>query len=451
MHVVVIGASVAGLFTAAAAAANGCRVTLLERDVLAAGPPEPRPGVPQGAQLHVFLHRGVIAAETLLPGLTHDLAHEGAVPVDTTYLPWLGEHGWTPAGVHGYTIWSCTRPLLEGVVRRRVTALAGVEVRDGVHVDGLRRHGTGWQVVVKGAEPLTADAVVDASGRSSRLAAWLSPLGVPAPVTKTVDARLGYATRRYRGDAASGAVVLATTDQPRGGLALPVEGGQWLVVAVGFGQDRPPRDAEGFEAHLGRLRDPAVADVAAVLTPVGDVAVHRQTANVRRHYGRLRSWPAGLLVVGDALCSFDPIYGQGITVAACQAVELGPRLTGVAGDARATRRLQRRIARIANLPWAIATGEDARFPTSGTGQTRSQALFSAWAREVGHLGVCGDRRAGVTLSTLYHLMGSPWALLHPALFTAAARARVRGYGPSAPRPAVLSDGPGLTAEPRRRR
>ncbi len=109
-------------------------------------------------------------------------------------------------------------------------------------------------------------------------------------------------------------------------MALPVERGQWLVAAVGLGDRRPPRDPDGFAAFVAALPDPALSAVLRSGEPLGEVAVHRQTGNRRHRYGELRDWPDGLLALGDALCCFDPVYGQGITVAACQALLLRAEL-----------------------------------------------------------------------------------------------------------------------------
>jgi hypothetical protein len=194
----------------------------------------------------------------------------------------------------------------------------------------------------------------------------------------------------------------------------------------------PPRHLVDF---LGSLRDPVLAELVAGLEPVGEPAVHRQTGNHRHGYGRRRDWPAGLLVVGDALCAFNPLYGQGITVAAIQAGLLADALRRRRGWD--TRRVQRRFRDVTELPWTIATGEDRRHLGTSGPSPLSRRVVDAWSLEVGHLLMAGDRRATTTFNRIYHLMGSPRELLHPALFLAAARRPRRVAAAPPPRPPEL--------------
>ncbi len=177
----VVGAIVAGLFAAAAAANAGCEVIVLEQDEVS-DDVGPHRGVPQGRQPHVFLYRGLLALEELLPGIRNDLLGRGAVTIDTGNLAWLGEQGWMATGKPSFEIVSMTRPLFDDVVRRRVVALPGVEIRGGVRGSGLLRSNGGWSVQIAGGEPVEdVDLVVDASGRSSRLPTWLVELGRRCP------------------------------------------------------------------------------------------------------------------------------------------------------------------------------------------------------------------------------------------------------------------------------
>lgn len=438
-RVVVVGASLAGLFAAAACAGGGRTVTVVDRDVLPAGP-APRPGVPQGLQPHVLLYRGLLAMEELLPGLGQELRDAGAVEIDTGDLAWLGELGWSAYRSPQFVVLSATRPLLEHLVRRRVRQLPGVTVLDDTRVLTLRRGGDDWEAVTsQGVHH--ADLVVDASGRGSRLPVWLEAAGVTGIVVSEVDARTGYATRMYAAPPdriePAGVLVLQTPDLPRGGTALPVEGGHWLVCAVGSGAHRPPRDAEGYEAFLRGLRDPALAEVLDVARPVGDVAVHRQTGNRRHHYERVRRWPDGLLVVGDAFCTFNPVYGQGVAVAACEALELSRALTS-GWRTGSERQLLRAFTRLTALPWQIATSQDLRLPSCDGSPSATAELTRRWTEQVTLLAGHGDRRAQWALARLYHLVAPPRVLLHPALLAAATRARVGGLGAPNPRPRIVA-------------
>ncbi len=439
---VVIGASFAGLLAGAAAARAGYHVIVLERDELPSVP-GPRAGVPQSPQPHVLLHRGLLAIDTLLPGVETELLAHGGVPFNTGLMPWLGEFGWSPLRDWAYEIISISRPLLEAVVRDRVVALPDVALRTGSTVRGLRRTPIGWEVDLRDGEVVTADLVVDASGRGSRLPHWLAELGVGVPTPAEVEARVGYACRSYRGhlDLSTGVMVAATPADPTGGLMLPVEDDRWLVCTVGFGEHRPTRDVAEFDAFVAGLRDPALADLVDRLEPEGEIAIHRQTANRRYAYGAARDWPAGLLVVGDAMCAFDPVYGQGITVSACQAELLADALPlGAQDDSRgiATRRLQRRLAAVADLPWSVATSEDLRLPSSDGRQNLGQRLLGHWTRRLVRLAAGGDDACGRAFSTVYHLMGSPAGLFAPRVVGSVLRSVVRGVPASAPRPAVLA-------------
>jgi 2-polyprenyl-6-methoxyphenol hydroxylase-like FAD-dependent oxidoreductase len=256
-----------------------------------------------------------------------------------------------------------------------------------------------------------------------------------------VDAKVGYATRVYTDGAAElagcpGVVVAATPETLTGGLALRAENDQWLVMGVGFGDRRPERDNDSFESFLAELGDPVLSDLVRRSTPAGDVHVHRQTASTRYWYEKVRPWPDGLIAVGDALCALDPVYGQGITVGAAQALVLRGAVCSGLGP-RQSSSLQRKVASCVTTAWAIASSTDSSFPTAEAGQTRVEALMSVWTGALERLAVHGNERANDHMSRVYNLMASPVILLHPALLLAVARARLVGYGSPPARPKIL--------------
>ena len=224
-------------------------------------------------------------------------------------------------------------------------------------------------------------------------------------------------------------MITATPVTGRGALALPVENGHWLVIAIGYGDHRPTREPAEFDAFLADLRDPAVADLASRLEPVSDIAVYRQTSNRRHMFGQIRGWPMGLLVVGDAACAFNPVYGQGITVAALQGLRLRDRWQ--------VPRLQSRLDRVADFCWMVASSEDLRQPTSDGQQNLGQRVLARWSMELGRQAAAGNYRAYRTFALAYHLMAPPIVLFHPALFLSAARAAIAGRVAPVPRPKEL--------------
>ncbi len=440
--VIVAGAGLAGLFAAAALAENGYHVTVLERDQLR-DDASARKGVPQGSQAHLMLRRGWQAAETFLPGLREDLIRQGAARFLSGRMPWLAEYGWLPTDRRGVELITATRPLLELCARRRVEQLPRVRILGGRTVSGLRPVGGRWSVRTIGGgteeqvSDHVSDVVVDASGRGSRLPTWLSGLGFAVPEPDLVDARLGYATRVYRSRGPlplrTGVVIGATVETQTGGLALPVERGRWLLMGGGYGERRPPRSGDGFTTFLAGLRDPVLADLETHLVPLGEVAIHRQTGNRRYRFENVSGWPDGLLAVGDSAAAFNPVYGQGISVAAAQAQVLRDALRA---GARPDRRLQRRLSDVAELPWLIATGADLRQPSAEHRPSPKQRLFAAWTERVARSAAEGDVAAGEIFEQLYHLTAPASTLFSPLLVGGILRSMF-GPTPGRTRPDVL--------------
>ena len=449
-HAVVVGGSMAGLQAARALTGHFDRVTVVERDRLPDGA-EPRRGVPQGRQIHALLARGLQGLETMFPGFGRELEGAGAVPMR---LPGdvliLGRAGWVDRRAPGWVALSATRPLIEATVLRRLRALSGVTVLDGYEATGLRASDGGRQVRgvtlrrVHGSDGadsaeaslvVDADLVVDASGRGSRAPAWLAELGHGSPDAATVDAGMAYAGRLYRmpDDATTdwkGLMIFGDpVANPRTGYLFPVEGGRLMVGLMGAAGHHPPTDEEGFTAFMRGLRHPVLADTLASAEAVSDIRSHRGTSNRRRHFHRMKSWPERFVVLGDAACAFDPVYGQGMTSAVIAAEALdqclrNQRRSRPDGDlGGVARRFQRLLAHRTGEPWRFSTSEDLRYPTTTGG--RSGLMMRTQHRYLGRLEAATtyDPAVADVYIRALGMLERPTVLLRPRMVAAAVRAR----------------------------
>ena len=387
---VVLGASMAGLLAARVLADAYGQVTVLDRDQLP-GAGIHRRGVPHGRHAHALLARGQQALEELFPGLTADLIAHGVPTGDL-----LADGRWYVSGHRlrqqhiGLVSLCVSRPLLEGYVRARVRALPNVAFLDSCDIVGLAatsdgRRITGARVLRRAGgsaeEELGADLAVDATGRGSRTPVWLQALGYERPDEEQVRVGLGYATRTYRlaPDALDGdlAVLDATTpEHPRGGALLRLEGDRWMVTLAGMLGDHPPTDPDRFLAFAGSLRFPDIYQTIRDAEPLDDPVSFRFPASVRHRYERLDRFPDGLLVMGDAVASFNPIYGQGMSVAALEALTLRRHLQRSAEPQ--PRRFFGDLAHVVDVPWAIAAGGDLAVPGVQGRRTLRVRLVNAY-------------------------------------------------------------------------
>jgi 2-polyprenyl-6-methoxyphenol hydroxylase-like FAD-dependent oxidoreductase len=388
---VVIGASIAGLLAARVLVERFERVVVLERDVLAPVG-EPRRAIPQGRHAHVLLASGGDALEDLLPGFAAQAVAAGAL----TMQP-LVDMRFTVAGHRlprvpvGPRAVLATRPLFEGLIAKHVRGLPRVEVRERCEVHGLVAAGdrvTGVRVRGRGARDeriLPADVVVAANGRAAQAPAWLSALGFPAPPEEQLRLELRYVTRPLRlpAGALGGDHMVAATPRPgcaRAATLLEQEHGRWLVTAQGYGGDRPPPDPAGLLRYLEPVFDPEVLEALGRAEWLGEPAVHGFRAGRRRRYERLGDRPQGLLVMGDAACSFNPVYGQGMSVAALEAVALARCLEG--GDAALAARFHAAVADVVDQPWRLALLADLALPEVAAPRSPAVRLQTGYVRRL---------------------------------------------------------------------
>lgn len=404
-HVVVLGAGVAGLAAAGAVASHADLVTVIDRDHLP-DRPGPRAGAPQSRHAHTLLLRGLAELRAAFPDVEQQLIAAGAPRLDWTQQRFRSNFGWAPRFSSGLQGVFCSRDLLELELRRAVldrTNVALVQNAEVVGLTGTRSRVTGVRLhrrrlprfqAEEGGRPgeatqpgrreaeldevVLADLVLDATGRSSRLPDWLGGLATPnqpegtsrvrsAPAEETVSSNLGYASRVVHmpdGFAEDWRLLLVRNTRPdtRGGVLYPIEGDRWVVTLTGIGAQLPPHDESGFREFAHQLPG-GFGELLDASAPQTHIASYRRTGNRWRHWERARAWPDGLLVVGDAMCCFNPVYGQGMSVALAQAAVITARLTadGLRVDGGAAR-LQRQLARAATGAWALATGEDFRNP-----------------------------------------------------------------------------------------
>ncbi|WP_229686595.1 NAD(P)/FAD-dependent oxidoreductase [Longimycelium tulufanense] len=451
---VVLGGGLSGMLVASAVSGAAFdEVLLVERDRFPVGP-EPRKGVPQARHAHNLVSGGARALESLLPGVLDRLQAEGAqrfvVPRDVILL---GTGGWVRRydGTHFFV--SCSRDLLDWVVRNHVLASGTVQVLEGTVVAGLSgsaRRVTGVTVrdVDTGeARELVADLVIDATGRGSQTSRWLQELlGLPRVREDVVRSGLRYATCLFSAPVGSGFPLISIQSHPReqrcgraGGVLMPIEGGRWLVTVWGSATEQPPQTLEEFVPFAQRLRDPVLADVLAGRTALTPVRRSDSTVNRRRRYEELPVWPEGLLVAGDALAAFNPVYGHGMSVAAQSALALRRQLSAGTREVGTTRTLQRMLCRVADGAWAMATGEDVLYP-GVAGDRRTTALARLRRRGVERMSVVATSRPTVAeaLFGAFTLEGAFSQLLSPRLLWDVLR------GPAAP----PLQGPPLTTRER---
>lgn len=422
-HAVVLGGSMAGLLAARVLSEQFARVTLVERDHYPEQA-EPRKGVPQGRHLHALLAKGLQVLHGYFPDLKESLIAGGAYIGDPgTDLHWHHFGGYKvtiSTDLEGVFV---SRPFLESEVRRRVLALPNVTALQGYDVEGVAASAD--RATVTGAairnratdrtEHLAAELVVDATGRGSQAPKWLLALGFAAPDEAQVNVDIGYTTRVYRRDPDDQIGRFVVQEAPLGkrfGLAFPIEGDRWIVTQGGMLGDHAPHEERGFLDFAASLPVGDLYKVIKDAEPLNDFAIHKFPHSRRRYYERLKRVPANFVVMGDAVCSFNPVYGQGMTVAAIEAEQLASWLR--TDRARDPHRFFKTIARTVDVPWMLAVGEDFRYPQVTGPKSPETSLINAYTARL-HRAATHDPVVLTAFLRVAHLLAPPTSLFHPRI------------------------------------
>jgi len=429
---IIMGASIAGLWTARALADHFEEVVVLERDHLPEGS-EFRSGTPQVRQFHTLMLSGIQHMQAWFPGLYEELVTAGAIPYDLIGDMHLRiRNRWYPMFPSEYVLLSCSRLLLESSIRRRLKQNPRIHFVEDVEVVGLQSDETqgrvtGVRVRTRGASNSAeadtvheADLIIDALGRRSQTPEWLVEMGYPAPREEEVDSFLGYVTRKYKRKTDVSIIVIGATppNDPYAAVLFPEENDTMVALIAGYNKNYPPTNPDEFEASaklLGPEFEQALKDAEPISQPYG----YRGTSSRWRHYEQLERWPARYIVLGDAFCGFNPIYGQGMTVAAMSAAALAKQVQNSNGNLDGVAQsMLHEISKITQGAWLLATSADLEWP--GTqGGTRGTSLadrFGRWYVDKLLDATAFDKEVRLAFIAVQQMVKPAAALFAPGIF-----------------------------------
>lgn len=440
---VVLGASMGGLLAARVLADFFGTVTVFERDELSDDPVNRR-GVPQGRHPHVLLPRGAHVLDELFPGLLGELVAAGAPVWDDGDLTKgyfsYGGHQVLPSGQiaadpREMALYLPSRPLLECHVRRRLQQVGNVTIHGGHDVTELtsssdRSRITGVRVANRaGGDPreVAADLVVDAMGRSAHTPALLESLGYGRPAEDHITMHTTYVSQPMR--IAPGtlkemlALVSPAPGRPKGMFLVGYERDTWIFTVFALAGHEPPRDLDGMLSYAAEYGPPHLLAAVRTGEPLGPVVQHRMPSSQWRRYDKMRRLPDGLLACGDAICSFNPIYGQGMSVAALDAVALRDCLRRGVTDL--PRRYFRATAKAIGVAWRTGATSDLAFPEVQGRRTRSMSITNRLVESV-LTASQSDAVVGTQFFRVTGLLDPPTRLLRPSFLYRVAAVNLRG-------------------------
>ena len=427
-HAIVIGGSITGLLASHSLAHHFQQVTIIERDTYPLDP-QPRSGVPQSRFLHVLLQRGQLILEELFPGLTDELVSYGAPLLnDAQDICFFSQYGTAKKEASSIRTISPTRGLLDWTIRQRLLQRSNIQFLDGCQVTSLvstsDQKGIGGVHLqtADGAQTLMANLVIDASGKMSKAPQWLQTLGYKAPRETFLDAHIGYVHRMYERpenpavEWQAAVIWPSLPDQTRSAIVFPVEGNRWLVGLGGAAPDYPPTNAAEFLDYARSLPTPEIYNAIKDAKPLSDPYMYRGNENRLRAYEKLAVYPENFLVMGHAACAFNPVYGQGMTMAAIESQILDRALAQLPEMPRPgwCQKIQQQFAKAEQIPWSMATDMDQQYIKRNQSLTFGDR-FSYWYQSQLLQLITQDADVYERMMRVNHMLDKPHHLFSPVL------------------------------------
>jgi 2-polyprenyl-6-methoxyphenol hydroxylase-like FAD-dependent oxidoreductase len=451
-HAVVAGGGICGLLAARVLSDHFHQVTLIERGALASSI-QARKETPQANHIHALLIRGERLLNELFPGFSAELQAHGAHRVYSDEVAMHHHGGWKVRSRFDgqYHTLVCSRSLIEWRMAERIKALPGMRIREDTVLEApvLNSANTAIRAAkIRPRQPqngasehLACELLFDATGRASKLPSWRAHTGKSPIDEERIDVRVSYATRLYDLSAVERdwkvLSILPTPPNRLMGVIFPVEHNRWMVTLAEWFCDAPRQDLDSYLERAQRLEHRALLDTISApgAKPLSDIAWYQMPSSHRRHVERCDDLPSGYLCGGDALCAFNPVYGQGITVCALQAQAMAQALPS--GD---TRQIRKAMARASAFPWQLATTEDLRFPHSALQPSLAQK-FLHWYGDRLHQACLHDAKVLAVAGEVNHMLRNPAAIFRPDIAwrvltrrPAAAPAQTTAHHPRLPDP-----------------
>lgn len=428
-HAIVIGGSIAGLLAARVLSDHFEKVTILERDPVQ-NAPESRKGQPQTRHIHAILAQGLTIFMEYFPGVDDEMHAEGALRGDMgIQAHWFHDGGFRKNFESGLIGMTMSRPFLEFHIRRRTLAIPNITIMDNTPAKELittpdkqkvlgvviERRSNGGET-----ENLLADLVLDACGRGSSAPKWLESLGYGRPTETEVKIRVGYATREYRrtetemGTFFAEMISAASPHEKRGAFIYPIEGNRWILTTGSSQGEAVPSDEASLLEFVRNLPVPTVYNIISKAEPLSGIINYKYPASLRRHYEKMERFPENFLVMGDAVGSMNPIYGQGMTSSAMQSKVL-QKLLQELPLSQIRKPYFEKVAQVIDLPWQLTVSEDFRYPETEGAKPPLADLINTYVSKA-HRATHHDTVVYKQFLRVMNLMDPPTSLMTPDIF-----------------------------------